>query len=248
MSTLRRSDLARIAWRSMLLQATFNYERQQGIGWAWALSPALDRVVTDPAERRERLAEHTAYFNTQPTLASFALGAVARLEEQRAEGTVDADTVVRVKGALGPALAAIGDRLFWFTLRPFAACLGILFALGGTALGAVVLWLSYNAVHLTLRLAGVGIGHGQGPSVLGGTLRKRLEGLVRRLGLLGCALLGILVAALLAPGLNNGDMAFQATLVGGLFFGMLSALRSRPSPTQWALGLGALCLIAGWLR
>ena len=232
----------------MLLQATFNYERQQGIGWAWALSPALERVVPDPVERHERLAEHTAYFNTQPTLASFALGAVARLEQQRAEGTVDPDTVGRVKGALGPALAAIGDRLFWFTLRPFAACLGILFALGGTALGAVVLWLTYNAVHLTLRLFGVGIGHDQGPSVLGGTLRTRLEGLVRRLGLLGCALLGVLVAALMAPGIDSSDIAFQATLVGGLLFGMLSALRSRPSPTQWALGLGALCLIAGWLR
>jgi hypothetical protein len=84
--------------------------------------------------------------------------------------------------------------------------------------------------------------------VLGGTLRNRLEGLVRRLSLLGCALLGILVAALLAPGLDNGDLAFQATLVGGLLFGMLSALRSRPSPTQWALGLGALCVVAGWLR
>jgi mannose/fructose/N-acetylgalactosamine-specific phosphotransferase system component IID len=248
MGTLRRSDLARMAWRSMLLQATFNYERQQGIGWAWALTPALERILPDPAERRERLAEHTAYFNTQPTLASFALGAVARLEQERVDGTVDAETVGRVKGALGPALAAIGDRLFWFTLRPFAACLGILFALGGSALGAAVLWLAYNAVHVTLRLAGVGIGHDQGPAVLGGTLRKRLEGLVRRLGLLGCALLGVLVAALLAPGLNNGDLAFQATLVGGLLFGMLSALRSRPSPTQWALGLGALCVVAGWLR
>jgi mannose/fructose/N-acetylgalactosamine-specific phosphotransferase system component IID len=248
MATLKRSDLARVAWRSMLLQATFNYERQQGIGWAYALRPALERLISDPAERRVRLAEHTAYFNTQPTLASFALGAVARLEQQRVEGTVDGDTVVRVKGALGPALAAIGDRLFWFTLRPFAACLGILFALSGSALGAVILWGSYNTVHLSLRLLGVGIGFDQGPAVLGGTLRRRLEGLVRRLSLLGCALLGVLIAALLAPGLNGGDLAFQATLGGGLLFGMLSALRSRPSPTQWALGLGMLCLVAGWLR
>src|SRR5215510_12383481 len=105
MSTLRRSDLARVAWRSMLLQATFNYERQQGIGWAWALSPALERVVPDPAERRERLAEHTAYFNTQPTLASFALGAVARLEESRAAGGgVDAASMARLKSTLGSTL------------------------------------------------------------------------------------------------------------------------------------------------
>ena len=29
--------------RAALLQATWNYERQQGLGWAWALKPALDK-------------------------------------------------------------------------------------------------------------------------------------------------------------------------------------------------------------
>src|SRR6266536_527700 len=86
MSGLSRRDLWGMAVRTSLLQATFNYERQQGIGWAWALKPALDRYYPDAALRRQRLAEHTAYFNTQPTLASLALGAVARLEERRAGG------------------------------------------------------------------------------------------------------------------------------------------------------------------
>jgi len=161
---------------------------------------------------------------------------------------VDGATVARVKSALGAALASLGDRLFWFTLRPFAACLGVLFAVAGSPFGAVALWASYNAVHLALRLGGVGLGHRQGPAVLGGGLRERLESLVRRVGLLGCAVVGILVAALLAPGGEPAGLAFQATFVGGLLFGMLAALRSRPSPTQWALGLGALCLVAGFLR
>ena len=230
----------------MLLQATFNFERQQGIGWAWALAPVLRRLYPDEALRRERLAEHTAYFNTQPTLASFALGAVAALEEQRAQGgAVDAAAVARVKSALGAALAAVGDRLFWFTLRPFAACLGVLFALTGGAAGAGVLWGCYNAVHLSLRLAGVGIGHAEGPAVLGGGLRGRLEALVRRVSLLGCAVIGILAAVLLVPGGAPGTLTFQATFLGGLMFGMMAALRPRPSPTQWALGLGALCVLAG---
>jgi mannose/fructose/N-acetylgalactosamine-specific phosphotransferase system component IID len=64
-----------MAARLTLLQATWNYERQQGLGWAWSLEPALERIYPDPAVRRERLAQHTAYFNTQPTLASVALGA-----------------------------------------------------------------------------------------------------------------------------------------------------------------------------
>ncbi len=41
---LTRADLWRMALRTTLLQATWNYERQQGLGWAWALKPALDRI------------------------------------------------------------------------------------------------------------------------------------------------------------------------------------------------------------
>jgi PTS system mannose-specific IID component len=246
-SRIQPSDLRRVAWRTLLLQAAFNYERQQGIGWAYAIDPALRRLYPDEATRRERLAEHTAYFNTQPTLASVALGAVTALEEQRAAGDpVDAATIARVKSALGAALAAIGDRLFWFTLRPFAACLGVLFAVLGSPFGAIVLLLSYNVVHLGLRFTGVGIGHAAGPAVLGGGLRDRLEALVRRLGLLGSVLIGVLVAALLAPGGEPASLTFQATLIGGLLFGILAALRSRPSPTQWALGLGVMCLLVGF--
>lgn len=249
MTRLTGADLRRVALRTPLLQATWNYERQQGLGWAWCLKPALDRLYPDPELRRARLAEHTAYFNTQPTLASLVLGVVAGLEEQRANGTgPDAGGVSRVKGVLGSALAAIGDRLFWSTLRPFTACLGVLFALRWSWLGAVAFWVCYNAVHLLLRWRGVVSGYREGPAVLGAPLRRRLEKLIRRLSTMGAGLVGVLVAALLVPSGEPRNLAFQTTLVAGLMFGLLAALRPRPSPTQWALGLGALCVVATWTR
>lgn len=242
-------DLARVAARTPLLQATWNYERQQGLGWAWCFAPVLERLYPDPAIRRQRLAEHTAYFNTQPTLASLALGAVANLEEQRAAGlTPPDDGIARVKTVLASALAALGDRLFWFTLRPFAACLGVLLALSGSWVGAAALWVCYNAIHLTLRVRGVGWGYRQGPAVLGQGLRERLEGMVRLISRLGAALVGVLVAALLVPAGDPQGVAFQATLAGGLALGLLTAQAVRPSPTQYALGVGALCLAAVWFR
>jgi hypothetical protein len=106
--------------------------------------------------------------------------------------------------------------------------------------------LCYDSIHLTLRFAGIGIGYRAGPGVLGGALRDRLEGLVRRIAVLGCGVLGMLVATLLLPPGSERTVAWQATLLGGLLFGSITALRSRPSPTQWALGLGALCLVAAW--
>ena len=219
MGRLKSRDLWRMALRSLFLQATFNYERQQGLGWAWALQPALERLYPDPAEYRERLAEHTAYFNTQPTLASLALGAVAGLEERRAAGEgPDAAAVARIKSVLGSSLAALGDRLFWFTLRPFAALLG------------------------------VGWGYRAGAAVLDLEQRQRFERLTGYIALLGTMLAGVTTAWLLVPGGEPRPLVFQAVFAAGLGLGLVAAARPRPSPTEWALGVGALCLAATWFR
>lgn len=240
-----------MALRANALQATWNFERQQGIGWAWALAPALKRLYPDAATRRERLAEHTAYFNTQPTLASLALGAVASLEERRAEvGTPDAAGVARIKTALGSALAAIGDRLYWFSLRPFAAVLGLAVALDrpGEPWGALALVACYAAGHLGVRFAGVGWGYRLGPAVLSEGLRLRFERVVALLGWAGCAGVGVIVALQMAPAGMPRPVGLQLALAGGLALGLVTAQRARPSPTQWALGLGLLAVIASGAR
>ena len=38
---LTRKDINRVAWRSMLLQASFNYERMQASGWLYGFSVTL---------------------------------------------------------------------------------------------------------------------------------------------------------------------------------------------------------------
>lgn len=251
MARLDQSVFLRVAARANFLQATWNFERQQGVGWAYALQPVIEALYPDAAERRERLAEHTAYFNTQPTLASLALGAAARLEEQRAAGTgPDAAAMGRIKGVLGSTLAALGDRLFWFSLRPFAAALGVLIALARpeSAAGAIVLWSVYAVPHLALRFAGVGIGYHRGAGVLGGRLRDYLETAVTILAYAGCIVLGVAVAWSLAPGGEPRTIAVQSAVAGGLGVGLLSAQRARPSPTQWALGMGVLGILAAWQR
>jgi PTS system mannose-specific IID component len=247
--SLSASVLRRMAVRASLLQATWNYERQQGLGWAWSLMPALDHVLPDRADRAARLAEHTAYFNTQPTLASVALGVVAGLEEQRAQGgAVDADQVARVKGVLGSALAALGDRLFWFTLRPFAACVGLLLAVRGSWVGALAMWLVYNLVHLGMRWRGVGWGYRSGPAVLAEGLRPALERFIDRVATLGALLVGVLTALLLVPNGEPREITFQILLIAGLVLGLLTATRARPTPSQWALGLGLMAVVSAWLR
>lgn len=248
MGRLRGRDLWHIGARASLLQATWNYERQQGVGWAWALAPALDRVVADPRARCARLVEHTAYFNTQPTLASVALGVAARMEEEAAAaGAADDDAVRRVKVVLGSSLASLGDGLFWFALRPVAALVGIVFAHAGAWQGALALWLVYNVVHQTVRFGGVVWGYREGPAVWGGGLRGRLETLRRVLIVGGAGLVGVVVAVLLAPGGAPRPLGMQLLLSLGLGVGLIVAQRPRPTPTELALGVGALALAVGWL-
>lgn len=245
-----------MAWRASLLQATWNYERQQGVGWAFALAPALDRLIPDVSARTRRLAEHTAYFNTQPTLASIALGAVARLEEQRARGeTQDPSLVPRVKSMLGSSLAALGDRLFWFTLRPFAACIGLILVLLDRHWGALAMWVVYNAGHQGVRWAGVGWGFAQGPAAATGPLRRRLDDAIVVLGRAGSMLVGIVLACLMVRSAGAGDgplgpvsggTGTQLLLAGGLALGLITAHRPRPSPAEWALGIGVVVIAIAW--
>lgn len=42
---LTKKDINRVAWRSMLLQASFNYERMQASGWLYGLLPALKKFT-----------------------------------------------------------------------------------------------------------------------------------------------------------------------------------------------------------
>ena len=239
---LGRGTLLEMGLRANLLQAAWNFERQQGIGWAFALEPALRRLYPVREERLARLAEHTAYFNTQPTLASIALGAAARVEEDRARGMGgDAASMARLKSALG-------DRLFWFSLRPFAAAVGVLLAMAlpRHGWGALALWSVYALPHLALRFGGVLWGYRAGPAALSGAFRDRLEAAVRWLAVLGCVVLGVALAWALAPGGEPRPIAVQCALAVGLGVGLLTAQRARPSPTRWALAFGILGLVLAW--
>ncbi|MBW1784714.1 MAG: PTS system mannose/fructose/sorbose family transporter subunit IID, partial [Deltaproteobacteria bacterium] len=145
--------------RSMMIQAGWNFERMQNIGFAFALYPALKKIWTTPQTFKQALERHMAPFNTQPYMSSFVLGMAWRLEEWIAakaasqqlsgaalpsvsgEGPPGPDKsgesaeerrMCAVKKTASSALAAIGDTLFWGTLKP--ATLGI----------CLIIWLVFG--------------------------------------------------------------------------------------------------------
>lgn len=116
----------KIFLRSMLIQAAWNFERMQNIGFVFALVPVLKNTWgASRAELSRALLRHTALFNTQPYMAGFILGVAWKLEEDfsaaRSEGEeVFTRRIASVKQLAASALAAIGDALFWGALRPLS--------------------------------------------------------------------------------------------------------------------------------
>lgn len=220
MTRPRRSDRLAAWLRSFSIHGTWNHRILLGAGLAYALLPVLRRVhAGDPVAMREALERHLRTFNAHPYLASAAVGALARLESERA----DAATLERFRDALGGPLGSLGDRLVWAAWRPFCVLAAAIAYLAGLPpFWSVIGFLAvYNAGHVALRgwgfLKGWNAGRG-----LGRELRMApLEVGVRILKPLNVVLVGAATAAVAlaaAPG-SSGAVPAVALLAAGIVAG-----------------------------
>lgn len=115
--------------RSFFLQALWNFERMQNIGFIYILKPFLDKIYLDKESKQEALMRHTGYFNTHPYMASLLLAIVANLEKEKSVNKDNSLDISGIKNQMAGPLAAIGDPLFFGTLRPLVACFSILIML-----------------------------------------------------------------------------------------------------------------------
>lgn len=144
---LTRQDINRFAWRSLLLQASFNYERMQASGWLYGLLPALQKIHTNPRDLSRAMKGHMGFFNTHPFLVTFVMGIVLAMERSKQ----NVNSIQSTKIAVGAPLGGIGDAMFWLTLLPICGGIGADLALQGSIMGAVFFFLLFNVVHFGLR-------------------------------------------------------------------------------------------------
>ncbi|MDX5038756.1 PTS system mannose/fructose/sorbose family transporter subunit IID, partial [Streptococcus suis] len=147
--TLSKADRQKVWWRSQFLQGSWNYERMQNLGWAYALIPAIKKLYTSKEDRAAALERHLEFFNTHPYVAAPIIGVTLALEEEKANGTEIEDTAIQgVKiGMMGP-LAGIGDPVFWFTVRPILGALGASLASTGNIVGPLIFFFGWNAIRM----------------------------------------------------------------------------------------------------
>ena len=144
---LTKATLNKMVWRSLNLQASFNFERMQAAGWLWGILPGLEAIHTNKDDLSTSMTHNLEFFNTHPFLVTFVMGIVLSMEQQKAD--INSIRAVRV-AAMGP-LGGIGDALFWFTLVPITAGITANLAIGGNLFGPILYFIITFGVQMALR-------------------------------------------------------------------------------------------------
>ena len=219
----------------------------QSLGFAFALIPVLRRLYPDRTEFASRLRVHMEYFNTQPYLASFVLGAVARREEERAAGREPAEDPSAAKKNLMAPLGALGDSFFWGALKPLAAAVAVALLLAGAWWAPLLFLALYNAVHVGLRAGLIFTGYATGGDVAALLSRYNLTRLARMFKAVSLAVIGSAAGTAafwdlpFRPDLRAPALAVPAAALAGVL-GMTALLRIGGTPVRLMIGLAVLCL------
>lgn len=123
---LTKKDLWKLFFYSEGFVTGFNYEKQEAPGFVFSMIPVLEKVYSDPEEKKDAYRRHTELFLTEARLSHFVIGLTAAMEERNAnEHDFDPVSIGAIKSALMGPLAGIGDSLYHGTLRPIMAGLAI---------------------------------------------------------------------------------------------------------------------------
>ena len=224
--------------RLFALQAVWNYERMQGIGFAHALAPAVRALEPDDEAAAKALVPQAGYFNTHPVMAAVAVGVVADQLERRSRGesALDDAGLMRVKQALGSSLAAIGDPLFWNAVRPLLALTAVYgWRDDRSWLGLVTILAGYNTFAIGYRARGLFEGYRRGLSYVA-QLAQRLGPMTAGLRTLAAVIAALVVSTILVPA--GGAMPVQVLLgAAGIGLGVLFFGSARLGPGEWGIAL-----------
>ena len=210
-----KADLRRVFWRSMLLEANFNFETMQNTGVAFALLPVLKKLYKTKESMAAALQRHLQLFNTSTYGCTLIFGLAAAMEEQNSrDSEFNADSINAVKlGLMGP-LAGVFDSLFWGTLKVIAAGVGTSLALKGNFLGPVLFILLFNIPHLVLRYSLTFIGYTAGTKFLQRLSQNNVMDRLKD----GAAILGLMVVGAMPATLMNirTPLSFSGTSLQGI--------------------------------
>ena len=236
---LDKKTLNKMVWRSLNLQASFNYERMQAAGWLYCILPGLEKIHADNEEDLKISMQHNLeFFNTHPFLVTFVMGIVLSLEQQKAD--INMIRAVRV-AAMGP-LGGIGDAIFWFTLVPITAGITANMAINGSLAGPILFLLIFNAVQFGVRFWLMNWSYKLGSKAIE-VLTANAKEFTRAASMLGVFVVGALTS-------NYGGTTIALTIENGespiVIQSILDGVLPKLIPLLLTLGLYFLIKKKGW--
>lgn len=201
---LDKKTLNKMVWRSLFLQASFNFERMQAGGWLYGILPGLEKIHTDKDDLSKSMKHNLEFFNTHPFLVTFVMGIIMSLEQQKA----DTNTIRAVRvAAMGP-LGGIGDAIFWLTLVPITAGITANMAIDGSLAGPILFLLIFNGVQFLIRYWLMHWSYNLGSKAID-LLTQNAKEFTRSASILGVFIVGALTsnygATSLTLEIQNGD-------------------------------------------
>ncbi|PLY04144.1 MAG: hypothetical protein C0624_06030 [Desulfuromonas sp.] len=231
--------------RSFCLQASWNFERLQNLGFLFVLLPGLKKLYQGD-ELAEACSRHLEYFNSHPYLAPTILGASLRLECDMKRGHGEGGNIEDFKKMVMAPYAAMGDAFFWGGIRPLAAVVALFFAFQGSFLALPVFLLLFNLPHLVFRIMGLRRGLKLGLGVIHVVQAHRLPDLAMKAKEATVVLFGGLAAVLSLKVLGLQEIAGCWGLgVLPLVLVVVYGLRRRVAPLVLIYLSSAVLLLLG---
>ncbi|GAA0591483.1 PTS system mannose/fructose/sorbose family transporter subunit IID [Virgibacillus siamensis] len=190
---LKPKQLRHLVWRSLVLQASFNYERMQAGGWLYSLLPGLRQIHKNKKDLSNSMKEHLEFFNTHPFLVTFIMGVILAMEGKKE----DREAIRGIKVATMGPLGGIGDALFYLTLLPITAGIGASLALEGNILGPIVFLVMFNIIHFGARFGLMTYGYKTGVKAIS-KLKEGTQHVSRAASIVGVTVVGGLIATYVA--------------------------------------------------
>lgn len=194
---------------SFMLEGCYNYERQQGLGYAIAIWPAIKTFYHTKEEQAKALVRHMEIFNTTPHMVTAITGVNAALEKEAASNPdFDTNSINSIKvGLMGP-LAGIGDSFFWGTFRIIAAAIGISLAQQGSPFGFILFLLLFNIPHLIIKYYLTVFGYRLGAGIMENAKNSGILQMISK----GATIVGLMVVGAMSASMVSLSTPLQITL------------------------------------
>lgn len=234
--------------RTLLMQASWNYERMIGVGIAFSSEPLMRNLPGGKGGEKYRaaLGRASAQFNSHPYFSGAAVGALSRAEHQG----LPAEQMARFRTALAGPLGSVGDKIVWAGSLPIASAVGLVLAVVVSPVaGLVGLLLVHNAVNLSLRIwalrtgwhAGLGVANRLGAPLLQMGLKLAGPCTALALGLM----LPIVTAWLVVE--FEAAAVTATTVVAAVGIVLSRWLWPTLGGTRYGLTVVVLAALAGWI-